>query len=110
MNAIPGTAERNRFEVGEGGGGGGLKKYDFYVGVHISEHRRREPLEGSGGMLPRPEKFEMQNAETLKCYFQHSPRDISSKTKSESSIKSHVCSVLTFDIPETFKLMKARRV
>ena len=34
--------------------------------------------------------------------FQHSPRDISSKNKSESSIKSHVIAVRTADIAEIF--------
>jgi len=38
--------------------------------------------------------------------FQHSLRDISSKNKSKSSIKSHVFSDLASDIAEIFQLEK----
>ena len=44
----------------------------FIKGVIKYEHKRCEPLWGTGGIPPPPQKF--LNLEARKCYFQHCAR------------------------------------
>ena len=48
------------------------------------------------------------NLESRKCYFQHFPRDISSKNKSESSINKMYIQFAHPILPRFFNLIKAR--
>ena len=90
---LTGTAERNLKW-------GGLKNRIFKVMFTEASAGATSLRRGLGAR-------KIWNLESRKFYFQHSPRDISSKNKSESSIKSHVFSVLTSNIAEIFELYKS---